>query len=107
VGAGSPGNFKEEIMKFIAAAFQLAAVAVGFVSAWYWWRSANTGPVEVPATDKPQGQPGDMTVGWGGDKMMHIRNYEQSRLNAKAARWTAGSVLLQLIAILSGIVWPA
>lgn len=96
------------MMKFIATAFQLAAVVVGFVSAWYWWRSANTGPVEIPATDKPQGHHhGDLIFDWGGDKMMHVRNYEQSKLNAKAALWTAASVLLQLMAILSGIVWPA
>jgi hypothetical protein len=94
-------------MKFMAIVFQLAAVVVGFVSAWYWWRSANTGPVEVRATDKPQGHPGDLVLDWGGDKMMHVRNYEQSKLNARAARWTAVSVLLQLMAILSGIVWPA
>jgi hypothetical protein len=94
-------------MKFIATVFQLAAVVVGFVSAWYWWRSANTGPVEVPTTDNPQGPPGDQWFDWGGDKMMHVRTYEQSKLNAKAALWTAASVLLQLMAILSGLVWPA
>jgi hypothetical protein len=93
-------------MKCIVIAFQLAGVFVGFVSAWYWWRSANTGPVEIPATDKPQGHAGDQWLDWGGDKMMYVRTYEQSKLNAKAARWTAVSVLLQLMAILSGIVWP-
>jgi hypothetical protein len=94
-------------MKFIATVFQLAAVVVGFVSARYWWKSANTGPVEIPTTDKPQGQRGDLIFDWGGDKMMYVRNYEQSKLNARAALWTAASVLLQLMAILSGFVWPA
>jgi hypothetical protein len=102
------GDFREEIvMKCIAIAFQLAAVFVGFASAWYWWRSANTGPVEIPATDKPKGHHGDQLLDWGGDKMMYVRNYEQSKLNAKAARWTAVSVLLQLMAIISGTMWPA
>jgi hypothetical protein len=93
-------------MKCITTVLQICAVLVGFVSAWYWWKSANTGPVEIPAADKPQGDgPGDLLLDWGVDKMMHIRTYEQSKLNSKAALWTGASVLLQLLAIISGIVW--
>jgi hypothetical protein len=62
-------------MKCITTVLQICAVLVGFVSAWYWWKSANTGPVEIPAVDKPQGDgPGDLLLDWGADKMMHIRS---------------------------------
>lgn len=78
----------------------MLACVSGFVSAYYWWISARIGPIDVPRNENPEAETGDMLFDYGGDKNIFLNYSKQSRLNARAAAWTAGSVLLQAATII-------
>jgi hypothetical protein len=89
----------------LATAVQIVAVVTGFVSVYYWWRSATLKPVETPtvAGVLPRGGPGDQFFETEGGKTIHMRFSEQSTLNARAAAWTGVTTGLQALALIVGI----
>jgi hypothetical protein len=88
----------------VAAVVQLIAVVTGFVSVYYWWRSATLKLVETPAAaGLPKAGTGDQVFETEEGKFLHWRISEQSKLNARAAAWTGFSTFLQAVAIIVGI----
>ena len=90
-------------MNKLAITAQIAGVIAGFVSVYYWWRSATLKPVETPTTAAlPKGSPGDQFFRTEEGKTIHYKFHEQSRLNANAAAWTGVTTLLQALALIIG-----
>jgi hypothetical protein len=80
----------------------VAALAMGLVAAHYWYQSSI---VKIdPAWDLDIRGPIDKNImGWVTGVMIAFRT--ASRLNQKAALWTAASVLLSAMSAIAG-AWP-
>lgn len=93
-------------MKLAGITLAFGALVTGLVAAWYWyqssriqvepiWPEGGLGPVEP-------GERMDAEAGWIGGTL--AANSKSAELNAKAAIWTACSVLLAgLSSILSAL----
>jgi hypothetical protein len=88
----------------LAIAAQVFGVVTGFVSVYYWYRSATLKPLETPtAAAFAQGKSGDQVFEYEEGKSILYRYSEQSRLNANAAAWTGVTTFLQALALILAI----
>lgn len=83
----------------VSAVAQGAAILAGLYAAWLWYSASRieTPTQLTPIMDSP------IAGGTGFELEIGIvleRLREQSLLNAKAASWTAGSIILQALSLL-------
>jgi hypothetical protein len=86
------------MVKTIVAIFQIGSVGCGFLAAWFWYI---TSKLKTP-TDFTRIMQSQIAGEIGFEE--EVRRLasgvaEQSRLNSQAAKWTAASVLAQLLAM--------
>jgi hypothetical protein len=93
-------------MKALSIGLAVLACITGVVAAIYWYRSSKV-PIEPMWSDGPFGpiEPGehaDSQDGWIGGMLR--ASTLVAELNAKAAQWTAGSVLLAAAASIASVL---
>jgi hypothetical protein len=89
-------------VRFVAIGLAIAALAAGLVAARYWYQSS---VVKIdPAWQMEIRGPVDKNImGWVSGVMIAFTT--ASRLNRKAALWTAASVVLGAVSAVIG-AWP-
>jgi hypothetical protein len=87
------------MMKWACVGLALVAACTGLVAAVYWYRSSRV-PITPTWTTEP-GETGEAQMGWTVGTMKAF--CLSSRLNAKAAIWTAVSVGLAAVSSIVGI----
>ena len=86
----------------VSIALAVGGLVVGLRAAWLWYLSAQV-PIVPTYAEWGATEPEDSAMDW---VIGHMNAYAKAAtLNAQAARWTAGAVVLSGVAGVAG-AWP-